>query len=616
MNRGITFKDHFSESRQFMIRAVWMLVFIVLLLAVTIARLAYLQVFNHRHFSTLSNDNRVKLLATPPTRGLIYDRKGTLLAENLPAYRLEITPEQVRDMDTLLADLRHMVEISDEDLARFHRHLGRKRPFESAPLRFYLSDEEVARLAALRHRLPGVNIVARLGRHYPLGKTVSHVLGYVGRIDERDLRHLDATNYRGTSYTGKTGIEKQYEQFLHGSVGHRQVEANAQGRILRTLQETAPAAGRNLYLTLDADLQRAAESALGKYSGAIVALAPATGEVLALVSKPGYDPNAFVRGISTTDYLALQNHREQPLYNRALLGQYPPGSTLKPFLGLAGLEYGVADRHQEVFCPGYYVLPGEERRFRDWKREGHGHMDLDEAITQSCDVYFYDLARRLGIDRIHTFLRQFGFGQSTGIDMTIEREGLLPSREWKRRQRGMVWFPGETLNTGIGQGYTLTTPLQLAVATATLATRGRRTRPHLVYGMEDPANGEMTINEPEVLAPVEGISPDSWAFIMDAMTHVVHAPRGTGWRLRDAPYQIAGKTGTAQVFGIEQEEEYEEEDVARELRDHALFIAFAPAQEPQIALAVVVENGGSGGSVAAPIAREVLDHYLLKGDSR
>ncbi len=461
-----------------------------------------------------------------------------------------------------------------------------------------------------------MNIIARLARHYPLGKTASHVLGYVGRIDERDLRHLDATNYRGTSHTGKTGIEKQYERVLHGSVGHRQVEANAQGRILRTLQETAPAAGHNLYLTLDADLQRTAEAALEKYSGAIVALAPATGEVLALVSKPGYDPNAFVRGISTTEYLALQNHREQPLYNRALLGQYPPGSTLKPFLGLAGLEHGVADRQREVFCPGYYVLPGEERRFRDWKREGHGRVDLDEAVTQSCDVYFYDLARHLGIDRIHAFLSEFGFGQTTGIDMTVERDGLLPSREWKRRQRGMVWFPGETLNTGIGQGYTLTTPLQLATATATLATRGRRTRPHLVYGTEEPAGGTMTTNEPEVLAPLEGISPDNWTYIHDAMTHAVHAPRGTGWRLRNAPYRIAGKTGTAQVFGIEQEEEYEEEEVARELRDHALFIAFAPAEQPQIALAVVVENGGSGGSVAAPIARKVLDSYLLEEDSR
>lgn len=612
MSRTITLKDHTSETQLLTGRVIAALVFVALLLGVVISRLVFLQVISHEHYTTRSNDNRVKLIPTPPTRGLIYDRNGALLAENLPAYQLEITPEQVVEMDGLLEKLQQLVTISQEDLGRFRSHLENKRIFESVPLRFRLSDEEVARLAAVRHRLPGVNIVARLSRHYPRGKEFSHVIGYVGRIDKRDRRRLDETNYAGTLHTGKIGIEKFYEGALHGQVGHRQVETNAQGRVLRTLQETQPKPGKNLHLTLDAELQRAAMEALGEFSGAIVALDPRDGAVLALVSKPGYEPNAFVNGISFEQYRALQRHPEQPLYNRALLGQYPPGSTLKPFLGLAGLEYGVTDPQREQFCPGFYRLPNEERKFRDWKRRGHGHMNLDEAITQSCDVYFYDLARRLTIDRIHAFLSRFGFGRQTGIDMTAENRGLLPSRAWKRKARGMVWFPGETLNTGIGQGYTLATPIQLAVATATLASRGERIRPHLVERVQSPTSRQEAAPTEEALPPVDTVSEANWQRIIEAMSHVVSSPRGTGWRLRDAPYTIAGKTGTAQVFGIAQEEEYEEEDVARELRDHALFIAFAPVEEPTIALAVVVENGGSGGSVAAPIARQVMDQYLLE----
>ncbi len=608
--RRTPLKDHMFETRLFFSRVAWTIAFVIVMTAVTVTRLVYLQVVNHHHYSTLSNDNRVKLIAVPPTRGLIYDRNGVLLADNRPDYRIEITPEQVDDMDVLLDHLGRIVEISEDDLRRFRSHLRRKHAFESIPLRFHLSNEEVARLAVVRHRLPGVNIVARLNRYYPFGNSLAHVVGYVGRIDERDLDRVDTTDYRGTSHIGKIGIERYYETELHGHVGYQQVETNAQGRVLRTLQEQPPVPGKHIYLSIDVQLQQAVEQALGDYSGAAVAIDPRNGEVLALVSKPGYDPNAFVNGISSTAYRALQGDHDQPLFNRALLGQYPPGSTVKPFMGLAGLHYNIASPQRTQYCPGYYQLPGEERKFRDWKHGGHGRVDLDEAITQSCDVYFYSLARDLGIDRIHAFLKEFGFGRQTGIDMNVERPGLLPSREWKRAKRGQVWFPGETLNTGIGQGYVLTTPLQLASATATLAERGTRFQPRMIHAVKDPATGEVKQAKPVPLPPVDNVAQANWDYVVQAMQHVVYGQHATAWRLRDLPFQIAGKTGTAQVFGIKQEEEYNADEIAERLRDHALFIAFAPADAPQIALAVVVENGGSGGSVGAPIAGKILQYYF------
>jgi len=606
----VQLKDHFSETRLFFSRVVWMVLLVGALTAITVTRLFYLQVADHHHYSTLSNDNRVKLIAVPPTRGLIFDRNGVLLAENRPDYRLEVTPEQVDDMDALIADLRRLVEVGDDDVRRFQVHLRRKHAFEGVPLRFHLSDEEVATLAVARHRLPGVNIVARLNRHYTLGGTLSHVVGYVGRIDERDLRSLDPTDYRATTHIGKIGIEKFYEDALHGRVGHQQVETNAQGRILRTLEEQPPQPGKHLYLSLDARLQRIAEEALGEFRGAVVAIEPNSGEVLAMVSKPGYDPNAFVNGISRTAYQALQGSHDQPLFNRALLGQYPPGSTIKPFMALAGLAYGESHSGHTQYCPGYYQLPGEARRYRDWKRGGHGRVDLDQAITQSCDVYFYDLARNLTIDRMHAFLAQFGFGERTGIDLHSERPGLLPSREWKRSQRGQVWFPGETLIAGIGQGYTLSTPLQLAVTTASLGTRGLRVRPRLLHAIQDPTDGSREPLVPVFLEPVGGLSEQQWDYVLEAMEHVVYGKRGTAAKLRDLPVRVAGKTGTAQVFGLAQDAEYDAEEIEERLRDHALFIAYAPADAPRIALAVVVENGGSGGSVAAPIAGRILQAFF------
>lgn len=604
------FKDHFAETRLFLNRTIWSLLIMLLLISIALFRLFYLQVNNHSHYTTLSHDNRVKIVPVPPTRGLIYDRNGVLLAENRPTYRLEIIPEQVNDLDKLLTQLSQVIHIRENDLEKFRKNYRYKRSFDNVPLKFNLSDEEVAKLAAIQHRLPGMYIAASLTRHYPLVNSLAHVVGYVGRIDKKNLKKIDTSNYRGTSHIGKIGIEQYYEDILHGQVGYQHVEANAQGRVLRVLKRSAPIPGSNLYLTLDSGLQNTAEQAMKKYNGAVVAMDPNNGDILAMVSVPGYDPNAFVNGIGFKEYAALRDSDDQPLFNRALFGQYPPGSTYKPFIGLAGLYFNIVNMHYEQFCPGYYRLPGEERKFRDWKKYGHGNTNLDKAITQSCDVYFYDLSYNLGIDRISSFLEPFGFGSKTGILLYGEKPGILPSREWKKNARGQIWFPGETLNTGIGQGYALATPLQLAVATSRLATQGVRVQPRLVRAIQNSINEDAIEQPTRKLSPITGIHPEQWEYIKQSMKHVVHNPRGTAHRIVNKKYTIAGKTGTAQVFGIKQEEEYEEEKVALKLRDHALFIAFAPVENPAIIVAVIVENGGHGSSVAAPVARKVMDYFF------
>lgn len=608
----VAIKDELQETGLTRRRAVISAVLILLLMVMLIWRLYFLQVASHEHFSTLSLNNRVRLMAVPPPRGLIYDRNGVVLADNLPAYRLEVTPEEVDDIEATLAALSGIIALDEADVERFRQSLRRKLPFEGVPLRFNLSDEEVARFAVNRHRFPGVDITARLSRHYPLGATTAHVLGYVGRIDENDLREVDEANYAGTSHIGKLGVEGYYEERLHGTVGHQQVEVNASGRLLRVLQEEPPAPGQDLVLTLDAGLQAMAEGLFGPERGALVAIEPATGDVLALVSTPAYDPNAFVNGIGQEDYALLQGSLDRPLFNRALSGQYPPGSTIKPLVGLAGLEFGAVSPQHRVFCPGFYRLPNDDRRYRDWKRTGHGWTDLNMAVVRSCDVYFYELAYDLGIDRLHAFMGLFGFGERTGLDSTGERPGLLPSRVWKRRARGEPWYPGETLITGIGQGAFSATPLQLASAAATVATRGARMRPRLLKAEGRPDHPQLRELEPEPLPPVELHHPEHWEMVRQAMHDVVHTLRGTAQAIgRDIAYTMAGKTGTAQVFGLGQDEEYDEENVAKRLRDHALFIAYAPVEDPRIAVAVVVENGGSGSSAAAPIARRVMDHYLV-----
>jgi penicillin-binding protein 2 len=609
----LTLKDHFHESRLIMQRAIVLLTIGGILCLVLFTRLVFLQVIAHDHYTTLSEDNRVKLQPIPPNRGLIYDRNGILLAENLPSYRLEITPEQIDDMPATLDALSRIIDIRDVDRTRFEQLRARKPSFESIPLLFNLSDEEVARFSVNRHLFPGVEISAGLARHYPQGTLAAHAIGYVGRIDEQALKELDTSNYRGTTHIGKIGIEKTYEALLHGKVGLQQVETTAQGRVLRVLNREAPESGRNLYLTIDSRVQRAAEQAFGDYTGSAVAIDPRNGDVLAFVSQPGYDPNLFVNGIDYATYSALKDNDRQPLFNRALRGQYPPGSTIKPFMGLAGLELGVTNAHSTTWCPGYYTLAGNDRKYRDWKHTGHGTVDLHMAIMQSCDVYFYDLALSMGIDNMDAFLSHFGFGRATGIDIIGELSGLLPSREWKRRRFDQSWFPGETIITGIGQGFFLVTPVQLAVATATLANGGHVMQPNIVYAEQSANSSALEPHPARVLETITVGQQEHWNDVVTAMTDVVHGARGTARTIgADSKYRIAGKTGTAQVFGLKQEEKYDARKIDEKLRDHALFIAFAPVEAPRIAVAVIIENGGGGGAVAAPVARKILDAYLLK----
>jgi penicillin-binding protein 2 len=482
--------------------------------------------------------------------------------------------------------------------------------FQGVPLRLHLTPEEVARFSVDGHRFPGVDVRAQLIRTYPWGELTAHVLGYVGRINEQELERIDASDYAGTDFIGKTGLEKAHEGLLHGHVGHQQVEINARGRVLRTLAGEPPEPGRDLLLHFDVALQRAATEALGDNRGSVVAIDPRTGGVLALVSKPSFDPNLFVEGISQKDYHALLYDPDKPLYNRAVRGQYPPGSTVKPFVALAGLASGVMSASQGVYCPGYFRLAGQSHRYRCWRRSGHGTVALTQAVVQSCDTYFYKLANDMGIERLNGFLTEFGFGSRTGIDVAGELGGLVPSKEWKERVRKEAWYPGETLIVGIGQGAFLATPLQLAVATATMANRGQFIQPLVARAARLPGEAQAE-PLPVITHPVKVGDPHHWDKAIHAMEEVVEGPRGTAKGIRTERYRIAGKTGTAQVFSLGQNESYNAARLDKRLHDHALFVAFAPADDPRIAVAVIVENGGGGSSAAAPVARKVMDAYLV-----
>ncbi len=609
---GLPLKDYSREGRLFKQRVTQAAVAVALLCGALGFRFFSLQVLEHEHYITLSRDNRVKLQPLPPTRGLIFDRNGVLLAQNLPTHSLEITPELVPDLERTIERLAQLLPIQEEDIARFHRLRQQRRRFDSIPLRVRLTPREVARFSVNRHLFPGADIQAKLLRNYPMGADTAHVLGYVGRINERELQTIDVSNYAGSTHIGKNGVERYYESRLHGTVGVQQVEVNVLGRVIRVLEEQPPIPGSDLYLSIDAGLQKEALEAFGEESGAAVAIDPQNGEVLALVSKPGYDPNLFVEGIPLKTYRALQHSPDKPLFNRALRGSYPPGSTIKPFVGLAGLETGTVGATHRKYCPGFYRLPNHSHRYRDWKKTGHGSTDLSKAIVQSCDVYFYDLAYQLGIDRMHDYLGQFGFGKPTEVDISGELGGLLPSREWKQRSRRAPWYPGETLIVGIGQGYFLATPLQLAHATAVLASGGKRFTPQVAAAERGPLQAAPLAVPPAMQPPVPVAEAEHWRDVIDAMVGVIEAPRGTARHIRSDAYRIGGKTGTAQVFTVGQDEEYEVEKIAKSMRDHALFVAFAPVDKPRIAVAVVVENGGHGGAVAAPIAKVMMDYYLLE----
>lgn len=608
-------RDYRSEQRLFNNRAAQAVIFVLLLAAILISRLVFLQIYEYDTYATLSTENRVKLIAVAPTRGLLFDRNGKLLAESRPSYSLEITPEQVDDLEGTIDEIAEIIPIDQLDRQRFYRIKQRRPAFEGIPLRLNMTEAEAARIAVEQYRLRGVAITAGLVRHYPHKEHAVHAIGYVGRINEKELGEVDKKNYRSTNHIGKAGIEQYYEDKLHGSIGVQQVEINARGRVLRKLESVAAKPGKNLYLTIDSDLQRVAEAALGEERGAIVAIEPATGEVLVFASQPGYDPNLFVNGIDHKTYNAYNTSEARPLTNRALYGRYPPGSTIKPFVALAGLETDVIQHDHDVRCRGYFKLPGDNHRYRCWKRGGHGAVGVEKSITESCDVFYYELARMIKIDPLHDYMMTFGFGVKTGVDLLdarYEPSGLFPSSEWKRRVRNQPWYPGETLITGIGQGFTLVTPLQLAVATATLANRGQRVQPRLLRETENISGGEKELIAPILNGQVDMVAPEHWRQVINAMRDVVHSRHGTARHLsKDIPYTIAGKTGTAQVIGIKQGEQYDAEKVPKKYQDHALFIAFAPIDAPRIAIAVIVENGGHGGATAAPIAGEVIKAWLM-----
>lgn len=603
----ISIRDTQTETRVFSKRAVLAVVLVVLATAGLLARYFHLQVIEHEKYRTQSDRNRIHARPVPPRRGLIFDRHGVVLADNRPIFNLVLTRERVRDMDQTLALIGATIALDADDVERFRKRLPRQLPFEAVPLRFNLSEEEIARLAVNRHLLPGVEVEAELVRHYPHRELLAHAVGYVGRINESELAVLDPADYAGTNLIGKNGIEKFHEDVLHGSVGYENVETNARGRVLRVLERIDPGAGQDLVLELDLEVQRVAQEALGEERGSVVAIDPQTGGVIALASSPSFDPNPFVSGISGPAYAALRDSPDHPLINRAIQGLYPPGSTIKPMYALAGLFYGVSTPTSAVPDPGWYQLGGVGRRYRDWKKWGHGGaVNLSQAIAESCDVYFYDLANRMGIQRMHDFALEFGLGSATGVDQTAERRGVMPSNAWKLAAIGQRWYPGETLSVGIGQGYMLATPMQLAVMTATIASRGRHYRPRLVQRI-----GGRPL-EPVLLHTVEMPDPAYWDAAIKAMEDVVHGPRGTAKSINKAlTYRIAGKTGTAQVVGIAQNATYDSAKLDERQRDHALFVAFAPAEDPRIAVAVMVENGEHGSTTAAPVARKVMDAYLL-----
>jgi len=605
-------KDHFIEQRIFHNRSLFAIFFTLTLFAVLVFRLQFLQIQSHEHFTTLSQNNRVSVQAIPPTRGLIYDRNGIILAENLPSYTLQIIPEQASKIDELLTQLSLLINIRDIDIKKFKKEVKRKRRFEGVPLRFRLTDEEVAIISVNLHRFPGVEIKAQLSRYYPFGKETAHVVGYVGRINEKELTTLPVTNYSGTNHTGKLGVEKSYEGLLHGQVGHQKVETNVRGRVLRVLERSNPVPGNDLHLNLDINLQKVAAEAFAGKRGALVAINPDNGHILAMLSMPDYDANLFVNGIDSKTYKELNTSWERPLYNRTILGGYPPGSTTKPFFALAGLELNIIPPDHQIFCPGYYQLKGKAHKYRDWKKWGHGKTDLTKSIVQSCDVFYYDLAFQLGINKMHQFMTNFGFGEKSGIDMLGERSGLMPSKQWKKKAKGQVWYPGETVIAGIGQGYVLVTPLQLALGTATLANGGKHFQPQLVHSVKRKVDPAPRLVSAQLKRQIPVKQQQNWDQVHHAMEAVIHSARGTARRLNkpDMRYKIAGKTGTAQVFTVAQDASYNEDELDERLKDHALFMAFAPVENPKIAIAVVVENGGHGGSVAAPIAGKVIESYL------
>ncbi len=608
-----SFRDKAAETRLFRSRAITLAVFILLMISVLVWRMTYLQITLHDKYKDLSENNRIQLQPIAPNRGLIYDRNGVLLAENVPSYSLVLVPERVTDMDKTIEFLDTLIGVSERDREQFDkRKTLRRRPFEPIVLRHKLTEEEIAQVMVNRMYLPGVDVEAQLVRHYPLGESFAHVLGYVGRINQKEQATLDTDadtkrRYSATQYIGKLGVEKRYEADLHGEVGYQKVETNARGRIIQVLEQQNPTPGQDITLHLDSRLQTLAQKEMKGMRGALVAIEVATGGILSLYSNPSFDPNLFVTGISHKDYSDLRDNPDLPLFDRTIRGQYPPASTLKPFIGLAAVNSGITNWGETIDDQGWFQLENDERLYRDWKRTGHGVVNLERAIVESCDTYFYEMAVRAGIDTISPFLAQFGFGRDMTLDVINALPGLLPDRDWKRARRKSFWYAGDTVNLGIGQGFMLVTPLQLATATSVLASHGEWKVPRLIYAHDDVIDEVPHGDIPDI----ELNNVKDWDRMSNAMSKVITGTHGTARRLLSRlDFPIAGKTGTAQVVGIKQDEEYDSESLKERLRDHALFIAFAPVDKPEIAVAVVIENGESAGRTAGPIAQSIINEYL------
>ncbi|PCF93752.1 penicillin-binding protein 2 [Vreelandella nigrificans] len=609
-----TLKNSEQELRIFRVRALLAVLVVIVLTSLLTGRLAYLQITQHDLYSTRSEKNRVRVEPLPPNRGLIYDRNGALLAENRPTYNLTLVRERVDNLDDTLALLVELLELPEEDIDAFNvRSRQRQRPFQPALLMSDLSENQIARLAVNRHRLPGVEVEAQLLRYYPDAEVMAHALGYVGRINAEEMQTLDTGRYAGTHFIGKTGVERFYEDRLHGQAGLRKVETNARGRVLRELGRTDPVPGDNLTLTLDKSLQMLAYELMDGRRGSIVAIVPDTGEILAMVSTPGFDSNQFVTGIDVASYRALQENIDLPLFNRAIRGHYPPGSTIKPFLALAGLVEGAITPDSTIHDPGFYQLPNDSRRYRNWLRWGHGRVDMERSIAVSNNTYYYSLAHDLGIDKLHEQMSNFGFGQRVAHDVQGESTALMPSREWKRARFNQPWYPGETLSVGIGQGYWQVTPLQLASATAALANRGHWVKPRLALEIGD----ELVPRDlPDTLPDIQLDNEGWWARIFSGMEKVLTGHEGTARRTGvGLEYRMGGKSGTAQVFSLGQDQRYNAAELEERLRDHALFMAFAPLDNPQIAVSVIVENAGGGSTHAAHLARAMTDAWLLNDNA-
>jgi penicillin-binding protein 2 len=618
---SLQLKDPWQEQRLFLSRIIAAAIIVLLLSGMLVARLVQLQILDYERFSELSEGNSFRIVPLPPNRGLILDRNGLVIAENRPNWELVAIGEEIDNLDRTLKQLEDLGLVDASEHNTLRSLIRTHRGFERVKLSS-LTEEQAATFAVRRHLFSGVDIQEALARYYPFGEASAHAIGYVSSISQTDLERIDRSNYAGTSHIGKAGIERAYEDRLHGEVGYRQQVVNAQGRAIdlpagegNGVETKWPEPGDNIVLSLDMKLQIAAQDAMQDLRGAVVAIDPRNGDVLALLSAPSFDPNRFAAGMSRADYVSLTADIDKPLYNRALAGTYPPGSTVKPFLALGALQDEAMTPHEEKYCPGYFRLPGQTHRYRDWRPQGHGNVDMHEAIVMSCDVYFYHLAVAMGIDSMAVALKQFGLGSPVGLDIAGENAGIVPSREWKAKQftrrEDQAWYDGETVNNGIGQGYMLVTPMQLAHASATLAARGQRFVPRLLIGTENARTREVQYTEPTALPSVIEQDPEHWQIVVDGMIGVASDPRSSATaHFKGTTYTIAGKTGTAQVIGIAQDERYREEEIDERLRDHGLFIAFAPADAPRIALGVVVENGGGGARAAAPVARKILDAYF------